>query len=502
MASILVLGASGYIGTHLVPRLVAAGHRVRAVSRHREVLEARGWRSVEIVEADALDETTLGAALRDIEVAYYLVHSMASGAGYAERDRRAARNFREAAARAGVRRIVFLGGLQPDSPGSQVTDEGASEHLASRAETGDVLREGSVPVTELRAGIIVGPGSAAFEVIRDLVNHLRVMVAPRWVRSRTDPIALDDLLTYLERVIEIEETAGGIYDVGGAETLSYHELMKQYAEAMGRRIFVIPVPVLTPRLSSYWLDFVTAVPRSVARPLIEGLKLHLLADDRAIRELVPILLQTYRDAVDAAIAAEREANFDGRWAEAALPYPGFGDEESSFFSKEEQASGVALVPVDMLWSEVRRIGGENGWYAYPWLWKLRGVLDRLIGGPGMRRRRRDADDLRVGDALDFWRVVRVEPERRLTLLAEMKLPGRAVLEFQLEPLGDRRARLTTVARFHPAGTVGLMYWYSLIPIHPRIFGGMTQILIGRAEARLRLLGAAADPTRTGSSRAD
>jgi len=452
VTKILVLGASGYIGTHLVPRLVASGHRVRAASRHREVLEGRGWSGVEIVEADARSATSLDAALDGIEVAYYLVHSMASGSDYAKRDREAATIFRDAAARAGVRRIVFLGGLQPATA--------ASEHLASRAETGEVLRAGPVPVTELRAGIIVGPGSAAFEVIRDLVNHLRVMVAPRWVRSRTQPIALDDLLAYLEGVIDVEATAGGIFDVGGPETLSYQELMKQYAETVGRRILVLTVPVLTPRLSSYWLDLVTAVPSSVARPLIDGLKLDLLADDRAIRALVPVPLSGYRAAIEAAIAAEREATRSGHWAEAALPYPGFGegDDEASFYAKEEHAEAVALVPIDQLWAEVRQIGGANGWYAYPLLWRMRGALDRLIGGPGMRRRRRDPNELRVGDALDFWRVVRVEPERRLTLLAEMKMPGRALLEFRLEALDDRRSRLTTVASFHPEGTLGLLYW--------------------------------------------
>ena len=243
MAKVLVLGASGYIGTHLVPRLVGAGHEVRAASRHREVLEGRGWSGVEVVEADALSAESLDAALEGIEVAYYLVHSMASGRDYAERDRRAAETFRDAAARAGVKRIVFLGGLQPAG--------GASEHLASRAETGEELRAGPVPVTELRAGIIVGPGSAAFEVIRDLVNHLRVMVTPRWVRSRTQPIGLDDLLAYLVGVIGREEAAGEIYDVAGAETLTYQEVMRGYARVVGRRMLIIPVPVLTPQVTGH-----------------------------------------------------------------------------------------------------------------------------------------------------------------------------------------------------------------------------------------------------------
>lgn len=477
MSNILVLGASGYIGTHLVPKLVHAGHHVRAAARHREPLEARGWTDVELVEADALSESSLDAALEGIEVAYYLVHSMGAGSDYAERDRRAAHEFQEAAARAGVSRIVYLGGLQPTP-----STNGVSAHLASRAETGDVLRAGSVPVTELRAGIIVGPGSVAFEVIRDLVNHLRLMIAPRWVRSRTRPIALEDLLTYLEGVIKIPEMAGGIYDVGGSETLTYHDLMQQYAREIGRRIYVIPVPVLTPTLSSYWLDFVTAVPTRIARPLIEGLKLDLLANDQPIRTLLPVPLHNYREAVRSALEAERTAALSGHWAEAAFPYPNFTD-DASFFSKHVRVESTASITREQLWDELTRIGGRNGWYAYPLLWKLRGAIDRLVGGPGMRRGRRDAVDLRVGDAVDFWRVVRVEPQRRITLLAEMKLPGRAVLEFQVNATDSQHSQLTTEARFHPAGTLGLLYWYALIPLHGRIFKGITRLILERAQIR-------------------
>ena len=478
MSNILVLGASGYIGTHLVPRLAHAGHSVRAAARHRQPLEARGWTDVELVEADALSAPSLDAALKDIEVAYYLVHSMGAGSDYAERDRRAAHEFQNAAARAGVSRIVYLGGLQPTP-----TTNATSAHLASRAETGDLLRAGPVPVTELRAGIIVGPGSVAFEVIRDLVNHLRVMVAPRWVRSRTRPIALDDLLAYLEGVIAIPEMAGATYDVGGSETLTYHDLMQQYAREIGRAIYVIPVPVLTPVLSSYWLDFVTAVPTRIARPLIEGLKLDLLADDRPIRALLPVPLLSYREAIRSALEAERTATISGHWAEAALPYPNFTD-DASFFSKHVRVENTASITVEQLWNELTRIGGRNGWYAYPLLWKLRGALDRLVGGPGMRRGRRDNVDLRVGAALDIWRVVRVEPQRKITLLAEMKLPGRAVLEFQVNAIDSQHSQLSTEARFHPAGTLGLLYWYSLIPLHGRIFKGITRLILKRARARV------------------
>ncbi|MDA0256900.1 MAG: NAD(P)H-binding protein, partial [Chloroflexi bacterium] len=272
----LVLGASGYVGSHLVPRLIEAGHEVRASSRDAEVLTGRGW-DAELVSADALRPETLVAALHGVDVVYYLVHSMAAGGDFAALDRTAAANVRDAAARGGVRRIVYLGGLQPP--------EGSSEPLHSRRETGDTLRAGPVPVTELRAGIVVGPGSAAFEVIRDLVYHLPVMVTPRWVRSRTQPIALDDLLEYLVRLPDVQETAGRTLDVGGPETLSYEEMLRGFAEVVGRRLRIVRVSVLSPRLSSYWLDFVTAVPASVARPLVDGLRHDLLADDAEIRQL-------------------------------------------------------------------------------------------------------------------------------------------------------------------------------------------------------------------------
>ena len=295
MTNVLVFGASGYVGTNLVPRLVARGATVRAVARRRAALEARGWAGVELVQADALAPATLAPALAGIEVAYYLVHSMAAGRDFPRIDRAAAENFRDAAAEAGVRRIVYLGGLQPSGK--------ASAHLASRGETGAILREGSVPVTEVRAGVIIGPGSAAFEVIRDLVFHLPAMVTPRWVRSRSQPIALDDVLEYLVRLPELPEAAGAIYDVGGPEVLTYEALMRQFGELVGRRPLIVPVPVLTPGLSSYWLNFVTAVPTNIARALIAGLEEDVLADDAPIRALIPLKLKTYREAAEAALAA-------------------------------------------------------------------------------------------------------------------------------------------------------------------------------------------------------
>jgi uncharacterized protein YbjT (DUF2867 family) len=471
MTHVLVLGASGYVGTNLVPRLVARGCTVRAAARRRSALESRGWKGVDLVAADALAPETLPAALEGIEVAYYLVHSMAAGSDFPRLDRIAAENFRDAAARAGVKRIVYLGGLQPAGA--------ASEHLASRGETGAILRAGPVPVTEVRAGIIIGPGSAAFEVIRDLVFHLPAMVTPRWVRSRSQPIALDDVLEYLMRLPEIPETAGATYDVGGPEVLTYEQLMREFGELVGRRPLIIPVPVLTPELSSYWLDFVTAVPTNVARALIAGLAEDVLADDAAIRALIPLELKTYREAMQDALSSERAAETSARWTEGSMLFrrnrPDF-----AFYAKRIGAETLSSAPVGALWREIVQIGGENGYYFLDALWRARGCLDELAGGAGVRRQRRDPNDLVVGDAVDFWRVVAVEPQRRLTLLAEMKLPGAAALDFELRPEDERRTRVVVTAYFHPAGAPGLLYWHALAPVHALIFHGLVNTLAARA----------------------
>ncbi len=468
----LVFGASGYVGTNLVPRLAERDFEVRAAGRHAEVLNARGWKGVEVVTADALAPESLAKALEGIDVAFYLVHSMASGADFARLDRQAATNFRDAAAAAGVKRIIYLGGLQPGHD--------ASEHLASRRETGDVLRAGPVPVTELRAGIVVGAGSAAFEVIRDLANHLPVMTTPRWVRSRTRPIALDDLLDYLVGVAEHPETAGQTYDVGGKETLTYADMLREFAAVTGKRRLIIPVPVLTPRLSSYWLGLVTAVPAAVARPLIDGLRHDLIPDDRTIRAVLPIPLRTYREAVVAALERERSLSVPARWTEGALAFRGY-NAEVSYYSKGERTELDGQASAENLWKVVSSLGGDTGYYYANVLWRLRGLLDRLVGGPGMRRGRRHPAEVRVGDTLDFWRVAAVEPGRRLTLLAEMRLPGTAVLEFEVVTTGAHTSRLVTTARFHPSGTLGLLYWKALVLAHNRIFRGMPRAMVRRAE---------------------
>ena len=468
MTRILILGASGYVGGHLAPRLAAEGFEVRAAARRVDALNARGWDGVECVRADALDPASLRDVLRDIDVAYYLVHSMASGDNFSDLDRRAAANFRDAAANAGVKRTIYLGGIQPS--------EGASPHLASRMETGEVLRSGPVPVTELRAGIVVGPGSAAFEVIRDLVYHLPLMLAPRWVRSRSQPIALHDLLDYLVGLLRLEDDGTShVYDAVGPQTLSYGDLLRQFGEVVDRTVRIVPLPVLTPRLSSYWLDLVTAVPASIARPLIDGLKHDLISErPHELQELIPIRQRSYRDAVEQAMQQEEAARLTIRWTEGGFRYRR-QRHDVSWYDKSVRVSVESERRAEEVWGDISSIGADQGWYCATWIWKLRGLIDRAIGGVGMRRGRRHPTELRVGDPLDFWRVAAVQPGRSLTLVAEMKLPGSAVLELSVDPQ-DSGSIATLQAHFHPAGVAGLLYWYGLWPIHKLMFRRLAEVL--------------------------
>ncbi len=470
----LVFGASGYIGSNLVPRLLAEGIPVRAAARRVEALEARNWQGVEIRAADALDPESLDAVLEDIDTAYYLVHSMAAGRDFGRLDLEAARNFAAAAEQAGVRRIVYLGGLVPD--------DADSEHIISRRDTGAVLREGRTPVTELRAGIIVGPGSAAFEVMRDLVFHLPVMITPRWVRAKSPPIALENLLDYLVRVPQFDASAGRIFDAVGPETLTYEEMMRVVADVAGiRGPRILPVPVLTPRLSSYWLKFVTSVPTNVARALIGGLKHDFSGDVAALQWLVPLELLDFRESVEAAFAAERDSRVEARWVEGAFSVRK-GRVDYAFYAKRASGSAVTAASAASVWRVVSAIGGSNRYYYLDWLWTLREVLDWLVGGPGLKRGRRDRERLRIGDHVDSWEVIGVEPERRLTLAFGMRAPGAGVLEFDIAPESGNATRVTATAYWHPAGALGLAYWYALEPAHRVIFKGLTREICRRAEA--------------------
>ncbi|MCU0774013.1 MAG: SDR family oxidoreductase [Ideonella sp.] len=469
----LVFGASGYVGTHLVPRLQREGFAVRAASRNRKVLEARAWPGVELVEADALQTATLPAALAGVEVAYYLVHSMAAGRHFGRLDLQAAEQFAAAAEQAGVRRIVYLGGLIPD--------DADSEHLVSRRETGERLRAGAVPVTEIRAGIIIGPGSAAYEVIRDLVNHLPLMITPRWVRSKSAPIALDNLLEILVRVADLDAAAGRVLDAAGPEVVTYETLMRRYGEAVGRRPRIVPVPLLTPTLSAYWLGLITAVPANIARALIGGLRHDVLADDAELRRLVPQRLLPVREAIDAALAAERAHTVAARWTEGLLMFRGFRL-DNAFYAK--RAGGEAIGPAcpGDVWQVVTTIGGDRGYHALGALWWLRGALDWALGGPGLTKGRRHPTEVRVGDRIDYWTVLAVEPGRRLTLHFGMRAPGSGVLEFEVEPRAGGGSRLAINAYWHPQGVWGLLYWYAMVPAHLLLFRRMSRAMLQRARA--------------------
>jgi uncharacterized protein YbjT (DUF2867 family) len=467
----LVFGASGYIGTNLTPRLLEDGWQVRAAARHMAVLEARDWDGAELVEADALEPETLPATLKDVDVAFYLVHSMAAGSDFARLDIDAAKNFAAAAAEAGVKRVVYLGGLIPADP--------RSAHLKSRAETGDVLRHGAVPVTEIRAGMIVGAGSAAYEIIRDLVNYLPIMITPRWVQSRSTPIALANLLDYLVGVARMPEAAGKIYDVGGPETLTYEQLMRQYGDIKGKRFWLLSLPVLTPRLSSYWLKLVTAVPTNIARALIDGLEHDVIADDEAIRGLIPLKLMTFRESVEAALDAEQNNTVCAHWAEGSIVCRNFHP-EYAYYAKRAGGTATTGASKEALWRQVMAFGGAEGYYYADYLWFLRRLINWFAGGPSFYRRRRHPRELRVGDVVDAWRVIAAEPDRRLTLLMEMRGPGSGVLEFEIDEEGEHRV-LRATAYWHPAGPAGLIYWYSLLPVHAFLFRGMTSAIAKRAE---------------------
>ncbi len=470
----LVFGASGYIGSYLVSYLIDQGVAVRATSRRPEVLEARAWKGVDIQRADALDPESLPAPLEGVDTAYYLVHSMAAGKDFGRLDLQAASNFVRAAETAGVRRIVYLGGLIPDGA--------ESEHIVSRRDTGVVLRQGVVPVTEVRAGIIVGPGSAAFEVMRDLVFHLPVMVTPRWVRAQSPPIALDNLLEYLARIPEIDEAAGQVYDAAGPDLLTYEAMMRVLAEVAGKRPpLIIPVAFLSPKLSSYWLKYVTSVPTNVARALIEGLKHDFSANAEPLRRLVPQSLLGFRASVEAAFAAERRSRVEARWVEGAYAMRK-GRVDYAYYAKRASGSAVTSATPASVWRVVSAIGGDNRYYYLNALWTARELIDWVVGGPGLHRGRRDAAELRIGDKVDSWEVIGVEPERRLTLAFGMRAPGAGVLEFEIRSTSPDRCELTATAYWHPAGLPGLLYWYSLEPAHRVIFSGLTQEICRRAEA--------------------
>jgi uncharacterized protein YbjT (DUF2867 family) len=479
---VLVSGATGYVGGRLVPRLLDAGHRVRCLVRDPTRLQGREWLPrVDVVAGDVLWPDGLPLALSGVDVAYYLIHSMAGGKGFHERDVAAARGFAAAAAAAGVGRIVYLGGL--GDPEAAISD-----HLRSRQDTGDALREAGVPVTEFRAAVVVGAGSISFEMIRYLTERLPVMICPRWVYTKVQPIGVDDLLRYLVASLEVPQSAGRIIEVGGADVRTYGNMMLGYAEARGLRRRLLPVPVLTPVLSSYWVHLVTPIPSALARPLIEGLGSEVIVRDGAARRVFPEIHPVdYMTAVRAAVSTLESGEVETSWADALATSgtdatPNVLTQQAGMMIERRQQL-VAADPADVF-AVCLGIGGTHGYGYADWAWEVRGALDRLVGGVGLRRGRRDPHDLRVGDALDFWRVETVEPARLLRLRAEMKVPGRAWLQFETLPKNGATLLVQT-AYFAPKGLPGLLYWYSLYPVHGAIFSGMIAALAAAASRPAR-----------------
>jgi uncharacterized protein YbjT (DUF2867 family) len=476
---VLVTGATGYIGGRLVPRLLATGLSVRCLARDASRLEGRAWcDDVELVVGDVLRPESLANALRDVAVAYYLVHSLGAGTGFPERDVMAARNFGTAAKSAGVERIIYLGGLG---------DRGKvlSAHLRSRHETGDALRESGLPVTEFRAGVIVGSGSLSFEMIRYLAERVPVMICPRWVYTRIQPIAVRTVLDYLIEALRVPGSIGQTIEIGGADVITYGEMLTFYAEVRGLRRWLVPVPVLTPKLSSYWVHFVTPIPAAIARPLIAGLRSEIIVRDDLARRLFPAIQPLdYRTAVKLALEKLRADQVETVWSDALATSQ--ADEIPVQLTTHEgmiiEHRQIAVdAPAEAIFRAFVGLGGKRGWLYMNWAWRVRGAIDRLCGGVGLRRGRRDTHSIRVGEALDFWRVEAIEPGHLMRLRAEMKVPGKAWLQFEVRAQ-DHNARplLVQTAFFAPKGLLGVIYWYALYPIHSMIFGGMIRQLAERA----------------------
>jgi uncharacterized protein YbjT (DUF2867 family) len=472
---ILVTGATGYVGGRLLRALEAAGHRLRCLARRPEFLQPRVLPSTGIVKGDVLEPESLRAALAGVHTAYYLVHSMAAGSAFAAVDRKAAEAFAAAAQRARVQRIIYLGGL---GSGSHL-----SPHLASRQETGRILRESGVPTLEFRASIIIGSGSLSFEMIRALVEKLPIMITPRWVNSKAQPIAVEDVVAYLSSALDIPASTSQVYEIGGADQVSYMGLMREYAHQRRLRRWMVPVPVLTPWLSSLWLGLVTPVYARVGRELIEGVRNATVVQSNAALEAFSIRPRGIAESIARALRHEDHKFAQTRWSDALSSQGPSGQWGGVKFGSRlvDSRSIRVAVPPAQAFRALQRIGGDTGWYYGDWLWRLRGFLDLLVGGAGLRRGRRHPWQLAPGDTVDCWRVEAFEPGRLLRLFAEMKLPGRAWLQFEVA--GDEGgSTIRQTALFDPMGAAGLLSWYGLYPLHTLVFSGMLKGIARAARA--------------------
>jgi uncharacterized protein YbjT (DUF2867 family) len=474
---ILVAGATGYIGGRLLQALEQAGQRVRCLARRPEYLASRVAGSTVVVQGDCLDAVSLAPALDGVDAAYYLVHSMGSGADFEQQDREAARNFGAAAKTAGVRRIVFLGGL-----GS--SDDTLSPHLRSRHETGQILLASGVPVIEFRAGIVLGTGSLSYELLRALVERLPIMICPRWVATHTQPIGVDDLIAYLLAALELPGLTSYIFEVGADQSVSYGEIMMEYARQRGLRRYLIPVPLLTPYLSSLWLGLTTPVYARVGRKLVESLKNPTVVQDTSARQTLAVRPISMSKAIRRCREHEDETFGAIRWSDAVSSARVTRQWAGVRFGSRlvDTRSIDVHAPPAQAFAPIRRIGGTQGWYYLTWVWILRGWIDLLLGGVGMRRGRPDPDQVRIGDTVDFWRVEAYESDVRLRLEAEMKLPGRAWLEFEVYAQDENTSTIRQTATFDPVGLVGLVYWYGIYPLHRLIFNGMLTAIARRARS--------------------
>jgi uncharacterized protein YbjT (DUF2867 family) len=468
---VLLTGATGYVGGRLLRALEERGERVRCLSRRPGVLAGRVGARTEVVGGDVRRPETLTSAFDGVDTAYYLVHSMTAATPFVAADRSAAEVFAAAAHAAGVRRIVYLGGLGSGR---------LSPHLASRQEVGRVLRDSGVPTVEFRASIVLGSGSASFDMLRALVERLPVMITPRWVTSRSQPIAIEDVLAYLLAALDLDGDRSVVYEIGGANAVTYRELMLEYARQRGLRRLLLPVPFLSPRLSSLWLTLVTPVHAGIGRDLVESLRNDTVVHDTSALQDFGVRPRTVAEAVARALQNEDRAIAETRWSdEAVAPEQPFGGRRFGSRLVDVRARTIPRPPA-IAFAPVQRIGGSVGWYYARPLWGMRGLLDALVGGPGLRRGRRDPVGIRVGDTIDFWRVERFEPDSVLRLRAEMRLPGRAWLQFEVAPAQGGGSILTQTAIFDPAGLAGLAYWYGLWPVHRVIFEGMARRIAAAA----------------------